>query len=171
MKKPTHDIQLPPVPGVIPIFAMKGEDDEDDAELHEMFDRAESYIQSFSWCTAVTASFFGVGVGKIMAIFLFRIIPSRPDVDSCIWIIDGDIPSAYLALEDCNTSLEAFDTYIAGMERWVSVARESGSVAGRPDLPPVNVPATPEWAEELASRLDVLKREFRPLFEEQLRAR
>jgi len=39
---------------------------------------------------------FGGGVGGIFAVFFFQIRPSRPNVEPWIWIIVGDIPSAYL---------------------------------------------------------------------------
>jgi hypothetical protein len=39
-----------PVPGVIPVERMAGEDDEDTALLREMLAEAKNYVLSFSWC-------------------------------------------------------------------------------------------------------------------------
>jgi hypothetical protein len=154
-----------PVPDVVPVERMKGDDDEDTALLKEMFEQAKNYILSFSWCESIASSFFACGVGKIFAIFLFQISPARPDVDHWMWIVVGDIPPAYIPLEDCRTSREVFDTYIDGMKRWVQIVREGRDATPEDRVPPVNVPATPEWAESLDGRLRSLTRLIQPIFE------
>ena len=81
-----------------------------------------------------------------------------------MWIVVGDIPPAYLSWEDCRSGKEAFDTYIAGMEKWVQFAREGQEGTAEDCVAPVNVPATPEWAEALESRLRSLRELVQPLF-------
>jgi hypothetical protein len=157
--------EVVPVHNVVPVERMKGEDDEDTALLGEMLEAARNYIQSFSWCDAIVRSYFAGGVGEIFAIFLFKISSAYPDVDPWEWIIVGDIPPAYLPLADCNTSREVFETYIEGMKRWVALAREGREAAPQDSVPPVNVPATPEWAEELDGRLRLLTELVKPFFE------
>jgi len=154
-----------PVAGLVPAEEMTGEDAEDSAELRVLLDQARRYILSFSWCDSIVGSYFAVGAGKVFAIFLFHISPTRPEVDQWIWIIVGDIPSAYLPLADCRSTREVFETYIDGMNRWVKLARQ-GQAAGPEDrVPPVNVPATPEWAEKLDMRLRLLTEFGRPLLD------
>jgi hypothetical protein len=155
----------PPVVGVVPVQNMTGDDDQDTLLLGQMSLDAAAYIRSFSWCGDVLSSFFGGGVGGVFAVFLFNIRPTRPEVGSWMWIIVGDIPSAYLPIEDASTPAEVFKTYLAGMSKWVELARRGQS--GTPDdgVPPVNVPATPEWAAKLEQRLNSLRLIIQPFFD------
>jgi hypothetical protein len=87
-------------------------------------------------------------------------------VGSWIWIIVGDIPSAYLPLEDAASSAEVFKTYLWGMSKWVELAREGRSGTADDGVPPVNVPATPEWAEKLEQKLNSLRLIVQPFFDD-----
>lgn len=58
---------------------------------------------------------------------VFNIHPAQPGVSSWIWVVVGDIPSAYLPLEDCNSPTEVFKTYMRGMSQWVDLARQGRS--------------------------------------------
>ena len=78
----------------------------------------------------------------------------------------GDIPPAYLPISDCQSPTEVFRTYINGMSRWVKLARLGQTGTPEQGIPPVNVPATPEWAEKLERRLDGLILAVRPFFED-----
>lgn len=123
---------------------------------------------SFSWCEGILESYFGGGVGSIFAVFFFHIRTGRADVDPWIWIVVGDIPSAYLPLSDCETPAQVFRTYVDGMSRWVEFARKGQpGDATPPDVPPVDVPPTPEWAERLSQRLHGLTLIVKPFFEEE----
>ena len=154
-----------PVSNVVPVGRIAGDDDVDAGVPREMLEEAERYLLSFSWCDSIIAAYFGGGVAKILAIFLFNIAPARPDVNEWVWIIVGDIPPAYLPLEDCKSAMEAFETYIDGMKRWVMLAREGRAGTPEEGVPPVSVPATPEWAEKLEIKLRILTGEVRPFFE------
>jgi hypothetical protein len=146
---------------------MKGEDEEDTLLLQQMSRDAEAYLRSYSWCGGVQTAFFGGGVGGIFAVFLFNIQPMRPDVQPWIWIVVGDIPSAYLPIEDAKTPAELFKTYLWGMHNWIQYARSEQKEPPSEDVPPVNVPATPEWAEKLDQRLNSLRLIVQPFFEDQ----
>jgi len=169
MPKPFDESPLPPGPPlastVVPVEQMEGDDDEDTALLKEMSKRAKDYILSFRWCDSIESGYFGGGVGKILAIFLFKINSTNPEVDPWEWVVVGDIPPAYLPLEDAGTSLEVFDLYVGGMKRWVQFAREGVSPLPEDCVPPIEVPATPEWAKELNGRLDSLNELVRCHFE------
>jgi len=153
-----------PVSGIIPISRLRGEDEHETALLCEMAARAADYLKAFSWCGSITDSYFGGGVGKVFAIFFFRIQPASADVDEWLWVAVGEVPSAYIIVQECPTPLAAFDMYIWGMQRWVGLAREGRTSA---DVPEINVPPTPEWAAELDSRLEFLITMIRPVFVEQ----
>jgi hypothetical protein len=152
--------------GLVPTSKISGDDETDTRLLCEMADDATRYITSFSWCGTVRGSYFGGGIGGIFAVFIFHIRPSRPEVDPWIWIMVGDIPPAYLPLSDSESPAEAFRTYMHGMSRWVEHARRGQTGTAEEDVPPVNVPATPEWAEELNQRLHGLTLIVKPLFED-----
>jgi hypothetical protein len=144
---------------------MVGDDDEDTALLRQMSDEATEYISSFSWCETIVATYFGGGVGGVFAIFFYKIRPARAEVDPWIWVIVGDIPPAYLPISDCRSAAEAFKRYMCGMSKWVELARNGQAGSAEQGVPPVNVPATPEWAEELERRLQILTLIIKPLFE------
>jgi hypothetical protein len=148
-----------PVTGVVPLEQMAGDDEEDAALLLEMAENAENFLKSFSWCLAIRESFFGAGIGKIIAVFLFRISPVRPDVDEWLWVVVGDLPPAYLVTDRYKTPSGAVEGYVEEMSKWVAHARHGRTSA---DAIPVNVPSTPEWAEDLHRRLETLKTTILP---------
>lgn len=156
-----------PVSGLIRVENMVGDDAEDTRLLREMSLKAEAYLRSFPWCRDVARSFFGGGVGGIFAVFLFNIAPARPDVDSWIWIVVGDIPAAYLPLEDARSAREVFHHYMQGMMKWVQLARQGKEGTAQDGIPPVKVPATPEWADKVEKRLHWLRFAVKPFFEEE----
>ena len=151
---------------LVPVAGIAGNDEEDTLLLRKMAERAKRYISSFPWCEAILDSHFGGGVGGIFAVFFFHIRPSRPDVDPWIWIVVGDIPSAYLPISDCESPGEVFRTYVRGMSRWVELARKGQTGGSEQGIPPVNVPSTPEWAENLSERLRGLQLAVKPFFED-----
>lgn len=154
-----------PVLGVVPVEEMVGDDKEDTALLRRMSEQAKQYLASFSWCDAVLNSYFGGGVGGIFAVFLFHIRPARRSIDPWIWIVVGDVPPAYLPLEDCKSPRAVFMTYLEGMRRWVELARQGRTGTADDGVPPINVPATPGNAAELDLKLQGLMLAVQPFFE------
>ena len=98
-----------------------------------------------------------------MAVFLFRIEPSRPGVDEWLWVIYGDVPPAYLVTDISKTPSQALEAYIAEMSKWVRLAKQGRASK---DVIPVNVPATPENAVNLEGRLRFLQKVIVPAFKE-----
>jgi hypothetical protein len=99
-----------------------------------------------------------MGVGGIFAIFLFEVEDSAASENQLYWVITGDIPPAYLSLEEeIENPAEALVAYIEWMEAWVDAARNGESVD---ELMPVNVEPTPENAGRLETRLRYLKENF-----------
>ena len=139
---------------VVPIAEMTGENEEEARGLREMLERAQLFLSAFNWCHRIEESYFGFGYAGIVAVFLFRITPTRSDVDDWLWVIVGDIPPAYLVTEGNLTADLALDGYVSEMSKWVTAAKEGRSVQG---LIPVPVPPTPENAEDLGRRLTALR--------------
>jgi len=151
---------------LVPSSKISGKDATDTELLSKMAEDAKRYIASFSWCEAVLDSYYGGGFGGIFAVFFFHIRPSRPEVDPWIWVMVGDVPSAYLPLTDSESPAEAFRTYMHGMSKWVELARKGETGTSEQGVPPINLPATPEWAERVNQKLYGLTLTIKPLFED-----
>ena len=139
---------------VEPVGSIEWEDDED-AELYQrMIEEATQFMEGFRWCGKVERLSGGLAVPGVIAVFLATITPAEDGVDSLLWVVVGDVPPAYLVLDDAPDSRQALIAYIECMEEWVRAAR---AAEGVDDLIPVNVAPTPENAELLASRLAFLQ--------------
>ena len=97
-----------------------------------------------------------IGVAYILVVFLFEIVHARRESDDKVWVIVGDLPSAYIMPEDSPNPATALDSYIGAMEQWVAAAKIGGNVE---ELIPVNVPATRKMA-KVESRLRFLDKEI-----------
>ncbi len=150
-----------PVSGVIPIDQISSENTEEAQFPLEMASKAQNYISRFSWCLSVRKVYFGDGYGRIVAVFLIHIEPSRPDVHEWLWVVVGDLPSAYLVIDTCNTPSQVLERYIDEISEWVKLAKKGRSSE---DVIPVNAPPTPESARMLESRLTVLREQIVPAF-------
>src|SRR5579862_8748298 len=139
-----------PVKGVVPIDQMVGEDDEDTRLLREMASEASEFLGGFAWCEEILDAYYGHGCGGIVAVFFYRIKPSRADVDKWLWVVVGDIPSAHLVTDWCKLPSQALEGYIEEMSEWVKLAKEGQSSE---DVIPVDVAATPDNAANLEGRL------------------
>ena len=97
-----------------------------------------------------------------MAIFLAQITPHSENVDKCLWVIVGDLPPAYIVVDENPTAADALAAYCVEMEAWVEAAIEGKTVD---ELIPVSVPPTPEHAEQLKQRLEFIRSKILPLAE------
>ncbi|RUU14988.1 hypothetical protein EOD10_13170 [Mesorhizobium sp. M7A.T.Ca.TU.009.01.3.2] len=122
--------------------------------------RARAYLESHRWISAIKGEYLGYRLDGVIYVFLFEFIPAEPNVPSWTWVIVGDLPSACISCHYAKTPYVALDGYIGAMEEWVEAAREGKSVE---DIIPVNVPATPEYAERLGGRLNFLRKNVLPL--------
>jgi hypothetical protein len=142
------------------------EPQEDATDRHKLLDRASGYLSSFQWCDQILESYFGLGLGRFVAVFLFRIRPTRPEVDEWLWVIVGDLPSAYLVTDQTPNPACALQAYIVLMRQWVEAVMKGESVE---DLIPVNVEPNVTWASELQGRLSLLEGDLLPDYVDDLR--
>jgi len=138
---------------VTPLSAMVGDDEEDTALLRQMSAEARCYLSGHEWCRGILEGYFGLGVGGVVAVFLFRIVPSRQDVDQFVWVVVGDVPPLYITTEDAPNPASALDGYIGAMEVWADAAVNMKSLEG---LPPVSAAATPANGLALKRRLEFI---------------
>lgn len=122
-------------------------------ELRAYLSEARDFLLYYKWCREILDEYVGIFAGGIIGVFLFKIDPAQLDVDEWVWVIVGDVPSAYLTCDLCPNPATALDGYIGAMTEWVEAASKGESVA---ELIPVDVPATPENAELLRTRLAFL---------------
>ena len=147
-------VETVPPSDVEPVDSIQFEDDED-ADLYKpMIQQATEWLEGFRWCRKVESLSGGLAIPGVIAVFLAKIIPAEKGVDTDLWVVVGDVPPAYLVLDDAPDSEQALLAYIECMEDWVSAAKAGDSVD---ELIPVNVEPTPENAELLASRLAFLQ--------------
>jgi hypothetical protein len=131
-----------------------GDDEEDTQLLRQMNDEARAFIESKKWCKTVRRTFFGGGIGGIIAAFLVEIVPAVDQVDEWLWVVVGDIPPAYLVTDEIPNAEAAIAAYVELMFEWVKAVNKGLPVH---DLIPVNVPPTAEWAASLTSRIETIK--------------
>ncbi len=140
-----------------PADAIVGENKEDTEQLRTQFHEACDYLRAFSWSEPIEQAYFAFGVGGIFALFLFVFEKAVGGTDKELWIVVGDLPSAYFVAEGAETVDEAIDTYCALMEDWV-VAVEQGDTETK--VFPVKAPRTRANAEILKTRIAFLRDNF-----------
>jgi hypothetical protein len=143
--------------GLVPAEEMRGDDLLDTHLLNGMLEEATDFLRGFAWSGTIRRRSLGLGVGGVVAVFLFEIEPAHPDVDARLWVVVGDLPPAYLVTDHAPTARDALTGYVEQMSRWVDAAKSGDSVD---DLIPVNVPPTPENADLLERRLAFLRDTF-----------
>ena len=138
---------------------IQGEDPDDTIALREQHEEAKEFLLGFDWCSAIVEEYFCGGIGGVLSISFFRILPNEPEVDEYLWVVAGDIPPAYLVIDDLLTPAEALEGYIELMDEWCVAVMNGESVE---DLIPVNVPPTKKRARDLESRLRFLEQHILP---------
>jgi hypothetical protein len=159
----SNEVNAAHVSGLLPMAVVLAGDEDKDA-IGNAAKEANLYCTSFSWCEAVLESYFGGGVAGVFAVFLLHIVPSRDGIGDWMWVVVGDVPSAYLPLDDAESAEKVFEQYLNGMSRWVEFARQGKHGSADDGVPPVGIEATPESAELLHQRLESLRQIIAPLF-------
>ena len=139
---------------VRPIDFYKAED------CRDFVNDLQSYLAGFRWANPTGRVWVGHCSPGVIGTFLVELKPSEADVDRFIWVIVGDLPSAYLSSVYAKTPREALSGYISEMSAWVSAVEKNEPTD---DLIPVNAPPTIQNASSLKTRLEFLKREVLPL--------
>ena len=143
-----------------PVDLIEGESVIDKNLLTEMAAEARNFICSQEWCSHIDHQYLAYGVGGVVAVFLFEITPRSENVDKCLWGIVGDLPPAYIVVEDNPTPVDALDAYCSEMEGWVEAVEKGESIE---DMIPVNAPATRDYAAQLKGRLQFLRSKIIPI--------
>jgi hypothetical protein len=145
--------------GIVPSAQIGGESPDEVARLRADLEKARRFLLSQRWCFGIGELYFGVGLGNVASVFLAEITPKPQHVDSWLWVIVGDIPPAYLVVDDLPEPIAALKAYVVLMHEWVELARCGESSE---DVIPVNLPITQENAEMLQGRLTALEEHIIP---------
>ena len=121
-----------------------------------LYNEAKTYLENFKWCKKTIKCWYDFGLYEKIGVFLFQIEPISDEVDNFIWIIVGDLPSAYL---DCSvlTGNEALKIYVEIMTEWADNILQGKSVD---NCFPVNASPTIENANLLKKRINFIKAEI-----------
>lgn len=141
-----------------PTSALRGDSPKDTELLRQLHNKASEFLSGHSWCAGLRESYFAFGMGGIIGIFLFRIVP-RGDADEWLWTIVGDLPPVYLDVVATKNAAEALTAYCILMRDWATAVNERRDLS---EEYPVDAPPTPNNAKALLSRVDFLKKEFLP---------
>ena len=125
-----------------------------DPEIRKAADAAREYLEGFRWCGGITGLSLAFGVAGVVSVFRADFRPIGDGVDSTVWVVNGDLPTAYIAFDEGDTWQDALDGYVGEMQAWVDAVREGGSLE---DLMPVHVTPTREHADMLGRRLAFLR--------------
>ena len=143
----------------VPVSEMRGDSAKDTELLQTMHRGAREFLSSHSWCKSIADDRLGFGVGGVIAAFLFKVTRTRGRAER-LWVIEGDLPSAYLVTDRAKTSHEALVMYVELMRDWIAAVR---SGTGLKDVFPVRAAATKKHASMLESRLRFLEKQIVPL--------
>jgi hypothetical protein len=147
----------------LPFEEMYGEDVEETTLFKVAAQDAVSFLKSHSWCRDIIEHYFCFGIGGVVELFLFRIDRLSSNggvVDEWLWVIVGDIPSAYLVTDEAKSPGEALRTYCYVMQEWVEAVFAKKPLS---DVYPVAVEPTEDNASQLNVRIEFLLNEIVPL--------
>lgn len=142
-----------PISGVSLLAEVQWEDDDEGALVREMESLARRYLLEHRWCLSVRRVRVGFAVGKVVAVFLVE-IEAKPEVDDCLWVVVGDLPSAYFVTDNTRNSCDAIEAYCELMDAWIDAVRTHGRLDA---VFPVAAAPTLEHADMLASRIESLR--------------
>lgn len=127
--------------------------------LFDNLDKAKEYLADFRWVSSIEEEYLGGFFPEIASVFLFKISPKLVGVDDFVWVIVGEVPSAYITVENSPNPACALDGYIGAVDEWAQAVSRSEKTD---DLIPLNELETHENALILKRRLSYLRDEILP---------
>jgi len=147
------------------------EEEDDSAFLREAYEEAHQYVSWQPWCRGVREEHLGFTIPGVVAVFLVRIWPADPAVDESLWVVVGDLPTAYLVTDNAPNGIDALDGYCELMDEWVAAVRSGRGRAKTAGVFPVEAKATRKNADSLASRVAFLREHVIPARVDEQRGR
>lgn len=129
------------------------------SEYGKLVEEARFYLSSYKWCREIKRQWLALNCENLLTVFLFEIIPNSQNADDYVWVVVGDLPSAYIDIESARDKKQVVKTYTEIMGDWVHVVKKSGNIE---DCYPLNVPPTKEYAEMLSIRIKLIRENILP---------
>ena len=144
--------------------SISGDSPEDTAALREMAATAQKYLLSFHWCPTIKQIFLAYGVGHVVAVFLVQFAEKIDGKDEFLWVINGDIPFAYLVIDHAPSPSDALRIYCNLMEEWVDAVIGGKDLA---DVFAIDAKPTKRNAQSLRRRIQFLREKIIPIAKSQ----
>lgn len=138
---------------VLKTFLQTLEDDRHN--FSSLLEDAKKEITFYDWCLGIEETYVGLYEAEILGVFLFRIKPSRQEVDEWVWVIVGDLPPIYITCEESPNPVCAVDSYIGAMREWVEAVKNGDALD---KVVPVEAEPSIENALMLQNRLEILNK-------------
>jgi hypothetical protein len=127
-------------------------------EVSSLSIEAQRYLMSFQWCKKIINGWLAKDWGYMLCIFYFEIEPAKnSEADNFVWIVVGDIPSAYIDIESAKDELEVLKVYTFLMNEWIRNVKQGKSVE---DCFPIGVSPTIKHADMLSRRIAIIESDF-----------
>lgn len=139
--------------------AIIGDSSDDTQLLRGMAVAARQYLQGFRWCPPVERLRLAYGIGDVVAIFYVEFSRPIDGGDTALWVVVGDLPSAYLVTDVIDSPRVALESYCNLMDDWINAAL---GAAPLDSAFPVAVAPTRENAERLKTRIAYLRKSIVP---------
>lgn len=126
-------------------------------------DDARRFLESLRWTPPIVELILAFGVAPIAALFLARFargIEGEGNGDTEVWVVVGDLPSAYFVVEACPQAVEALEVYCELMEDWADNVIAGANLS---ESYPVSVEPTIEHAHMLKGRIEFIREKLIPL--------
>ena len=126
----------------------------ENVEVAALANEAAEFLAGQSWCKGIGTGWLSFAIPGVLGIFLFDVVGKTVNVAPKVWVVVGDLPSAYIAQPADAGWQDVLAGYVFEMRRWVTAVQSGLSVSA---LIPVGVAPTHEHATMLARRLDFIQ--------------
>ncbi len=140
--------------------SIKGDSEEDTLALKDMVNSAKLYVESFDWAPPIKGVYMAFGIGGVVAVFLVEFSFPLKSGDVFIWVVNGDLPGAYMVVDDIKNPRTAMGVYCELMEDWANTVLSRSSLL---DVFPVRAEPSEENAKSLLTRVAFLRKTIIPL--------
>jgi hypothetical protein len=126
-------------------------DPKETAGLQALGDEALAYLRRFPWCPAGVTLYLAYGVARVVGLFLAEFDTLVGGSDHYLWVVTGDLPSAYFVTDEAPDAKSALTVYCELMQDWVDAVHRGGPMDS---VFPVAAESSEKYADLLQSRVD-----------------
>ena len=142
---------------MILIDTIMKKDIKDDLSIYSLTVEAKQFILNKKWCKNIINGYLAKSIEGIMCVYFFEIEPSQKNIDNYLWVIVGDIPPAYLVIDNSPDANSAINTYVNEMRIWIKAVKNNESLE---NIIPLNVPPEEKYADMLETRMVFIEKKI-----------